>query len=576
MIKFRKYGRLAAASFIALAIVACSKTDKAEKAADILQFVPADTPYVVAALEPTPQDLYDKLEPVFNQMMDTYGKVIETAIAAEMGKLPEDSEKRAEVEKASAVVDELMSIMSLEGLRGAGIDRESQFVMYGNGLLPVVRIRLTDPELFESTIERVEEKAEQGMSTAEIDGQPYRFVDLDELKIVLGTFGDYAVVTLMPSSFDDKQLRQMLGLERPAENIASSGRISAVAEEFGFTKHMVAIIDSNRLASIFLDEPTGLNADLLAIADYDAGVLGDVCREEIRSLVGIAPRVVMGYTRIDDEQLDSTMVIELRDDIATGLATLPANVPGLGEDQGGLLSFGMGFNLQAVRSFYEARLDALEADPYECEQFADMQNGVAKGREILNQPVPPIVYDIRGFMAVVDELDGLDFASKRPPENVEASVVLAVDNASALVQLGSMFSPEIAALNLQPDGKAVQFSPRQLGGQVDDAYLALGENALAISVGASAESKVSKLLDAGSATPPPFMSMTMDAARYYALIGDAMMQEPGDQEGELPLETREALRDMMVNIGSIYERIVFDVRFTARGVEVDTVLTLGD
>ena len=88
--------------------------------------------------------------------------------------------------------------------------------------------------------------------------------------------------------------------------------------------------------------------------------------------------------------------------------------------------------------------------------------------------------------------------------------------------------------------------------------------------------EATRQIKADAATPPPFMSMTMDAARYYALIGDAMMLESADNEDEMPQETREAMRDLMVSVGEIYDRINLDVRFTARGVELDSVLVLAD
>ena len=576
MIKFSKFGPLAVAALFALAIAACGKGDKEQEVQAILEFVPADTPYVFAALEPAPEELFDKLEPQVDAMMSAYREVVDSALEVEMAKLPEDSSERAQVESAKSAIGELMSFMTIDGMRSAGIERGAKFVLYGNGVIPVARVEVTDPALFDAAIDRVEEKAGKAMLRGEIDGETYRYVEIEKVKIVLGAIGDYGVATALPAGFTDEQLRVVLGLDKPVESMADSGELAAVAKDFGFTDHMIGLVDMQRIVSVFIDPPTSLNADLLALVDYDSSELDDVCREEFRALAGVAPRMVVGYTRLDAEQLDSTMVVELREDIAAGLATIPASVPGLGTSRGGLFSFGMGFDLQAVRSFYEARLDAMEENPFLCDQFADLQAGVAKGREALNQPVPPIVYGIRGFTAAVDGIEGLDLASKQPPESIDASLVLAVDGAPQLLSLGAMFSPEIAVLNLQPDGKAVKFEPRQLGDQVDNLWLALNDDGLAFAVGDTAEAEASALLTAESATPAPFMSMSMDAGKYYALIGDAMMVEGENEDEDLPPEAREALRDMMLQVGEIYDRANFDVRFTDRGVEVATELTLGD
>jgi hypothetical protein len=138
-----------------------------------------------------------------------------------------------------------------------------------------------------------------------------------------------------------------------------------------------------------------------------------------------------------------------------------------------------------------------------------------------------------------------------------------------------MFSPELAELNLQPDGKAVEFQPQQLGGIIDSSYVALDNNALAMSVGESAEKEVSRMLTADSADPAPFMSMSMDAERYYSFIGEAMTLEE-NADDELPPAAQEAMGDMMVALGKLYDRIIMDVNFTSRGVEIESVVTLGD
>ena len=152
-----------------------------------------------------------------------------------------------------------------------------------------------------------------------------------------------------------------------------------------------------------------------------------------------------------------------------------------------------------------------------------------------------------------------------------------MDNAQALVAMGAMFSPELAALDLQPDGNPVAMDLPQLQAMGMEAFAALNEGALAISVGADAESEAASMLKAELATPPPFMSFSMDAKRYYEFVGDAVMQQEESEESEpMPPEMRNAIRDIMVSSGEIYERMSVNVHLTERGVEVDTRMTLAD
>ncbi len=528
--------------------------------ATILQYVPADSPYVVANVEPLPDDLMDKLEPKIDKQQE----------------LPEEERNSEKYQRANAVVDELMTLMSVEGMRGAGIGRDATGVLYGNGLLPVARVQLSDGALFEDALSRLESEAGEKLPVAELGGHSIRYFDADKVKILVGVIDDQAIFTVAPASFDDAQLGEVLGLELPAKSIADSGSLAKIARDHGFTSHYVGYFDFQAIAERFVGQASGLDAELLALMDYDPAELSNVCRTEIRSVAGIAPRMVLGYTDIDEDKLDSTVVIELRDDIAAGMQTLPAAVPGLGGDKGALMSFGMSIDMNAARKFFEARLDAMEAKPFECEYFADLQAGVAGGRQALNQQVPPMVYDFKGFLAVIDDIEGLDVATQTPPTSVDGSFLLAMNNAEALVAMGAMFSPEIASLNLQADGNPVPLELPQMQAMGIAAFAAMNETALAISVGDDSESELDDLLSADASDPSPFMSFSMDAARYYGFLGDAMAAGGDDQENAPSPEMQAAMQEVMAAIADVYDRMSVDVRFTERGVELISSVTLQD
>ena len=164
------------------------------------------------------------------------------------------------------------------------------------------------------------------------------------------------------------------------------------------------------------------------------------------------------------------------------------------------------------------------------------------------------------------------------PTSIDASIVLAVENAEALIMMGAMMDPQIAALNLMPDGKPVRLELDKLSEIVDDAFAAMSENALSVSVGAGAESNSAELLLADSADPAPFMSVSMDSARYYSMVGEAMSNAPpaDDEAEQMPEEIRSAMRDIMVLSGTMYDRMSIDVRFTERGIEIATLMKLSE
>ena len=113
-------------------------------------------------------------------------------------------------------------------------------------------------------------------------------------------------------------------------------------------------------------------------------------------------------------------------------------------------------------------------------------------------------------------------ATQTPPTSFDGTFLLAMDNAPALVSMGTMFSPELAALNLQPDGKPVALELPQLQAMGIAAFAALTDTALAISVGEKADAEVQEALAAEAAKPAPFLSFSMDAARYYSFMSEAV------------------------------------------------------
>jgi len=564
-------------------LIACDKSeDEGDEATalssndTILQYVPADTPYVFANVAPLPDELMDKLEPKIERMLQSYQAVLREVVASKQTELAEEERNSEEMQQVSAFVEGLTTLLSVEGMREAGMGRDSTGAIYGNGLLPVVRFELSDGALFDDAMSRLEEQAGHQLSVANIGDHSYRYFDAEKIRIIIAVMNDQAVLTLVPSSFDEAQTSQALGLTLPETSIADSGVLQDIASEYGFTDHYVGFFDTTLLVDRFLGDATGLDADLLALMDHEGPELSDVCRSEIRSIAGIMPRMVLGYTEINMDSIASTVVVEIRDDIAAELQSLTAAVPGLGGDQGGLMSFGMSIDVMAARAFFESRLDAMETAPLECEHLAELQAGVAGGREALNQPVPPMIYDFKGFLAIIDEIEGLDIATQTPPTSVDGSFLLAMDNVQALVSFGARFSPELAEMNLQPDGEPVALDMPQMQAMGIAAFAALTENAVAISVGADAEAQLQSMLSADVADSAPLMSFSMDAARYYGFLGEAITAGKQDQENSPSPAMQAAMNEIMQAVADIYDRMSVDVRLTARGVELESSVTLKD
>ena len=566
------------ACVLPMLLVACSdppsdSQDLMTSKEGVLRYVPSDTPYLFAALESVPKEVREKLAPQVAMLVRTYADMVRAVVVHR----PEDAEEPGlddeTRERIAAIIEELGGMITVEGIPEAGISPESDSAIYGVGLLPVMRVTLADGELFEAFVKKLENRAGATMNTASIDEHEYRYAGNDEARVIVAAIDNQLVIAGAPAGLPEAQIRLLLGLSLPAESIAESGALAAVSEKYRLSSFGAGFIDVERIAATFIDEQSGVNAELLALMDYDASDFSDVCKTEIRSVAGIAPRIVSGYTEVTPEHFKSISVVELRSDLAAGVQTLTAAVPGLGTEQGGLIALGMSLNMIAARDFYSARLDALEAEPYKCELLEDLQASVSTGRALLEQPVPPTVYALRGILAVIDDIKGMDLRKQQPPTDVNMRLLVATDNPEALVAMGAMFSPDVASMDLKPDSKPVKLAVPAIASMIEAAWVAMSDDAIALSFGNGSETGLQSMLGAGSKQPPPFMSMSMDAGRYYSLIGD--VTAASTDSSEIP-EVAKANAEIMTLMGQMFDRISFDVEFTENGIEIPSTMELKD
>ncbi len=567
-----------AISVLGASLLMCSAAHAASgNSSNLLQYIPFDAPYAMASTKPMPSKLADKLEPTIDELLMAYQRVVRHALAEQLVKMAEEEDSADDAEKLRGVVEEFLSLMSIDGLRKAGVERDSAFAFYGNGIIPVLRFELSNVALFDATVERFEKRAETPLSIGELSGKAYKFIDIGGMHLIIATLDEQAVVTIVPASLEESQVALALGVKRPKTSLAKSKTLRDINKKYDFSEYLTGYFDTQRIAELFMGPASGLDRDVLNALDYTPPELSEKCRSEITAMAGIAPRMVFGYSTISTDMIESAMIIELRKDLAEGLASVPSAVPGLGLDPGGFMSFGVGLNMLALRNFYEARLDAIEAEPYQCEMFADLQAGAAKGREALNQPLPPVVYSFRGFVANITDIKGFDLANNKPPESIDAGVMVAIENAESLIAMAAMMDPQIAAMNLLPDGKPVRLELAQLAEIADDAFAALVSDSVAVSIGGGAEANSAGMLQAKSVSPAPFLSMSMDSARYYTMMAEAMALGQQDESGhEVSPAMRDAMRDIMRLSGSMYDRMTVNVRFTERGVEIGGRMLLRD
>ncbi len=163
-----------------------------------------------------------------------------------------------------------------------------------------------------------------------------------------------------------------------------------------------------------------------------------------------------------------------------------------------------------------------------------------------------------------------------PPTSVDGQFLLAMENAPAMVSLGTMFSPELAGLDLQPDGQAVLRDLPQAQMMGGDVYVAMNDDAVAISVGDGTESRLGDMLTADTADNGTLFSFSMDAGRYYAFAGEAIAEAQGDDDNQMSPAVQEATQEIMLAMADMFDRMSVNVRLTEDGIVMEGVETLSE
>lgn len=479
-----------------------------------LAFVPADTPYVFANLEPLDGDVVES----WSQLMEPLRAAFADALTKGRAKLQKDADDPEAAQRILSVLDLFEDKLSLEGWERIGFSREARMAIYGVGVLPVMRVELRDPDALRAFFGEIESRSGYTWPTAQSGEQTYwRFApDADKpMAFVIAIIDDHLVVTFDPGE-EPSQLASLLGLTRPENTMRDSDELATLNGQYGFGPHGTAVVDMHRLASALFGsegQDTWLTRQMAA----EGKPMSPACRTELVAMAQIAPRMIGGYTRIDEKHMDSNTVIELRQDIAQGLLPVAAPVPGLGASAGtAAAEFGFGLKLDKLAEFLQARAAAVRAAPYACEHLA----GLNTSAEQMGQQVAGLYMAagwFTGMRAVLTELSFADDTGMEP-ETVEGALVIASPNPAGLVGMVKGFVPQLAAIELAPGAAPVQVDLAGMAGGSDvavpPAWIAMSDAAIALAAGDDAGSTLPGYLAAAAPTPAPLLHMSYDGAFY--------------------------------------------------------------
>ncbi|MCK7595036.1 hypothetical protein [Pseudomarimonas salicorniae] len=543
-------------------------TSVSPAASEMLEFIPADTPYALAALQPVPDEVADAMWAQAESSMAMWPQMA--------GELREKLAESADPGDASMLklLDALEAEFKGKTLRESaghiGLPSAGFGAIYGIGPLPVMRVRLADPAKLEALIGRIQASAGLDLAQKQLgEARYWTLPDSPEAPPalpLLAVIGDQMVLTVHPLAGGEALLRQLLGLDKPALSQAAEGELVRRAGELGFLPYAVGYVDNLQLLRQLTDADQSPNAALWQAMQKPVPQLDETCRLEFEGLARTLPGASFGISRLDATGNAMRSVFHLSPEISTELLKLRAPMPG-GDPSGdeAIASFGLALSLQALPGVV-SRLAARVTDaPYACADLQSLNSMAAEAGKQINNPAvfaaAPMVY---GLMA---SLDRFEIASGDAAPAVEGTLVLGSDNPASLIGMAKGFVPQLAQLEVPADGTPVKL-PEIPGSPpgTPELMVAQSERLLGFATAPMADRLKDRLV-----LDPDYQPLLAAQVRprLYELIADAMEQAMAAMpEGREKEQMQLQVRLMRESYAKGFSQSTFTLEFTERGVEM--------
>lgn len=398
--------------------------------------VPADTPYLLASVEATPPELWAKMKQAFRPLIDMV--------------VAKSQEQRGTNKLLDAVLTEMAGKWSEAGLESLGLSAQPRFAMYGLGLQPfVVRIAIKDGKTVRATIDRLAAKAGEPLPPATTRGghSYWQHADHDGTTVVV-SIGDRELVAAIGTSRDvEAKLDLILGLQKPARNMADGALVKQLMAGHGLGGQMIGFVDTRQLASKAIEAVGGLPSSA-----------SPACTGELDRLSAKLPRLVVGYSELSGSRIAGSFIVEMAPDLLAEMRALKTEIPGLGAAMSGhpIMAFAVGLDLVRAQELGIAAVANLRQLGTAC-GLGSLVNGAARAVRELSRPLPDLATRISGGAVVVDDIELHAGDHSGLPEKIEGVLLLASPDARALFGKAVELEPVVKSFGIQVDGKLHDF-----------------------------------------------------------------------------------------------------------------------
>ncbi|MBS0590601.1 MAG: hypothetical protein JSR65_08170 [Proteobacteria bacterium] len=534
-----------------------------------LAYAPADTPYAFANLSPPSPAMIDwyshQMQAIWPPAIGVYEGLIDNAASLDA----------RDQKLIRALLDELRDHGSYEKLRELGYKPDAHFAIYGVGLVPVLRMELSDPAAFKATIARIESKAGEKIATGKTGDQDYWQFSGKSVTIAVAVQGAQLVATLWAADTSDAARQLLLGLKKPDKNLLDAGTLQAIAKKYNYSPYGDGYVDFAALAKRLSSAATGADLEIAKAMQLPTGPAIDnpVCVAETQALAQKFPRLVIGGESMTPPHFKVAAQLEIEPTLAQALMAAFTAAPGTGAPAEGLIDISVATPLLKLKSFWLKQADAVAAKPFACPELAGLNDAFAKARERLGATIPPPFSDLTGMRVTIDKLDP---RKDTPIPDIAARALIGSNNPLAMIGMAQMAVPQLKDWQIKADGKPVALPDGLVPASVKlpPISIAMTDKAIGLAAGESEEAALTAYFTATPGATPVFLRMHFSGA-VYGLLGkyaNAMQSRmSADKKDQLAQQTQ---------LFSLYEKMIrsgeFTFEFNPNGFGLRETVELGD
>ncbi len=483
-------------------------------APSMLAKVPADAPYLVAMIDPLPRLVREQM---FEELDEKFEEQRARLLDPTLDRSTLDENDRALL----AVFEELEGRDRTHWGRELGFDESGRFVLYGLSVWPVLRIAVANENRLRQVIANVIRKAGIPYTQHTLQGRTYWMGGDGKLALIISVGDGDVVAAVLPVPAIPQYLPIVLGLQKPPRTLNDDNKLAALIARYHFMSSMVGYLDTKIVADIIGQRAATTNTELDRPLREAMGPVHPTCKDDLARLAAFAPRLAVGYRRLDAKGMQGAFVLELPPDVAASLQRLRVAVPELERGLGAraMMKFGVGARLDELWPLLKQLTEHIAAEPFKCTWFTELNSAAAELSTALDRPVPAPLLGFRGVSFVVDDM-------RKEPLDMRGHAIMVGDHASDI--MSQLIKLAGAGTTITPDGRPVQLPLATLGVPATMlGYAATRIDRAAIALGPNSANDVVEALNAPLPATSPLFSMTFDMQRML----DAKILEPKDANG---------------------------------------------